>query len=129
MAWFDHDIRELDESMFLDEDAWTSDTDNNFEGDPDNNFEGDPADDDEVDSDSGFKPEEDNSGFDESVNEDDMIDSNYCDDEVEPSTIPQHDAEVNQYKDDPADWKYSNKEEEGTETVEVESFTDWDDLF
>lgn len=122
MAWFDHDIRELDESMFLDEDAWTSDTDNNFEGDP--------ADDDEVDSNSGFKPEEDNSGFDESVeNEDDVIDSNYCDDKVEPSTIPQHDAEVNQYKEDPADWKYSNKEEEGTETVEVESFTDWDDLF
>lgn len=122
MAWFDHDITELDESMFFNEDAWSSDIDSNYDGDP--------ADDEYDDSDSGFRGSKDSSGFDESVdNEDNIIDSNYCDDEVEPSTIPQHNTEVDQYKNDPSDWRYSNKEDDGVETVEVESFTDWDDIF
>lgn len=128
MAWYDHDIDELDNSMIF-EDAWSSDMDSNYDSDP--------ADDDYDDSNSGFKGSDDSSGFNESVMDqiwiyesaDDQIDSNWCDDEVEPSTIPQYNSEVDQYESDPSNWRYSNKQEDGTENVEIESFTDWDDLF
>ena len=69
---------------------------------------------------------DDDSWRDNEFNEE-FIDTDYFDNKVEPSTIMDHDSERSQYAD--VDEPKIMKDEEGTETVEFESFTGWDDLF
>ena len=69
---------------------------------------------------------DDDSWGDNKFNEE-FIDTDYFDNKVEPSTIMDHDSERSQYAD--VDEPKIMKDEEGTETVEFESFTGWDDLF
>ena len=69
---------------------------------------------------------DDDSWGDNEFNEE-FIDTDYFDNKVEPSTIMDHDSERSQYAD--VDEPKIMKDEEGTETVEFESFTGWDDLF
>ena len=56
-----------------------------------------------------------------------FIKSEYFDDKIEPTTIMPHDAEKSQY--DSVDDAEVIDSEDGTTTVEIESFTGWDDLF
>lgn len=122
--WYDYDITELNESMF-DETCETSGFKDDDIGDaPDVTV-------DDIEDD-GFEDADDNSGFNES---DDYIDSDWYDGDIEPSTIPQHKAEDDAYKNDPSKFDTTaimRKDNTGdTETVTVESFFDDinDDLF
>ena len=117
--WYDYDIIELNESMF-DETSGFNDDDM-----------GDAPDTIMDDNEDGFEDAPDNSGFNES---DDYIDSDWYDGEVEPSTIPQHKAEDDAYKNDPSKVDTTamvRKDDDGTDTVTAESFFDDinDDLF
>ena len=120
--WYDYDITELNESMF-DETCETSGFNDDDMGDaPDTIMD---------DNEDGFEDAPDNSGFNES---DDYIDSDWYDGEVEPSTIPQHKAEDDAYKNDPSKVDTTamvRKDDDGTDTVTAEYFFDDinDDLF
>lgn len=123
--WYDYDITELNESMF-DESCETCET-SGFKDDD----MGDAPDTTMDDGEDGFEDTPDNSGFTES---DDYIDSDWYDGKVEPSTIPQHKAEDDAYKNDPSKVDTTamvRKDDDGTETVTAESFFDDinDDLF
>lgn len=76
---------------------------------------------------SDSKDSEDDGWDDDQFNEADFIDTDYYDDKVEPTTIMDHDSERSQYSS--VDEPKVMKDEDGTETVEFESFTGWDDLF
>lgn len=117
-AWYNHDIMELNESMLDESEPFGAD---------DLDSVGDPADDESIDK--SFDDNQDK--VNENVeNKNDLIDSNYHDDEVDPNTVPQYRTDDQNFKDDPT--KFDGgimKPEEGTDTVEMESF-DWDkDIF
>lgn len=113
-AWYNHNIMELNESMFNESEPFGAD---------DMDSVGDPADDDVT-----------NDKWDDDVEEgvencNDLIDSNYHDNEVDPNTVPQYRTDDQNFETDPT--KFDGgilKDEEGTETVESESFN-WDDIF
>lgn len=112
-AWYNHNIMELNESMFNESEPFGAD---------DMDSVGDPADDDT------------DNKWDDDVEEgvencNDLIDSNYHDNEVDPNTVPQYRTDDQNFETDPT--KFDGgilKDEEGTETVESESFN-WDDIF
>ena len=112
-AWYNHNIMELNESMFNESEPFGAD---------DIDSVGDPADDDT------------DNKWDDDVEEgvencNDLIDSNYHDNKVDPNTVPQYRTDDQNFETDPT--KFDGgilKDEEGTETVESESFN-WDDIF
>ena len=115
MAWLNDDFMDdfneeaiLDESMFEEDDA---------------SLEEGGWEDDEDDGTDKWEDSDD----DDTLSEADFIDTDYYDDQVEPTTVPNHDAEKDQYSK--VDNPEVMKDENGTEEVEMESFTDWDDLF
>lgn len=113
-AWYNHNIMDLNESMFNESTPFGAD---------DMDSVGDPADDDTVDNANDDNVEE---GV-ENCN--DLIDSNYHDNQVDPNTVPQYRTDDQNFETDPT--KFDGgimKDEDGTEDISMESFN-WDDIF
>lgn len=112
--WYDYDITELNESMF-DETCENGFSDDNVGDAPDTTVDND------ID---GFKYDgsDDDSGFSES--DEGIIDSDWYDGKVEPSTIPQNKTEDSAYGNDPSKVNTIKNDAEGTDEVEMESFFD-----
>ena len=103
------------------------------EGDP-NDYDDNDTDTDKEVNEASFYREMD-AIFEENIeNDNGMIDSDHYDDEVDPSTVVDLNDEKDNYDKDPSKntdvTDYMNQDnDDGTEEVEVESFTGWDDLF
>ena len=131
MAWYNEDIMSLSEESFIDsfdENAWYNQDIMNLSEDAfgadDMDSVGDPADDDQNKDD--WNSDDVKEGV-ENCN--DLIDSNYHDNSVDPNTIPQYRTDDQNFETDPT--KFDGgilKDEEGTENIEMESFN-WDDIF
>ena len=115
--WYEYDITDLNESVF-NESGWD---------DEDNVGDAPDIDDDDTEE----------SGWGESAeNDNGQIDSDYCDDEVDPNATPQYRTDKCTFSTDPPAEKGVSsivKDDEGTEEVEFESAFedefDWDSIF
>lgn len=116
--WYEYNITELNEAV-IEQSGWD---------DEEQNAVGDAPDTDDADQ---------QSGWDESVeNDNGQIDTDYCDDEVDPNAAPQYRTDDCNFKNDPTTEKGVSdivKDDEGSETVQVESADDvdfdWSEIF